>query len=78
MKKFYVTFGQVHAHRVNGKTFDKDSVAEIKATDENSARDKAFLCFGNKWHQCEPEEKMTEDFLSYFPRGIIPLGIGDN
>lgn len=73
MKKFYVTFGQVHTHSVNGKTFDKDCVAEIQAENEAKARDKTFDSFGNKWHQCINEEEKTEAFMEFFPRGIIPL-----
>ena len=66
MKKFYVTFGQVHTHSVNGKTFDKDSVAEIEAPNEREARDKAFDLFGNVWHQCLEEEKITFSFYGIF------------
>jgi hypothetical protein len=32
--KTYVTFGQDHAHAVNGKTFDKDCVAIIHSEHE--------------------------------------------
>lgn len=31
--KTYVTFGQAHVHRINGKTFDADCVACIEHSD---------------------------------------------
>jgi len=31
--KFYITFGQAHAHRFNRVTLDKDIVLEIEAVD---------------------------------------------
>lgn len=40
MNKFYFTFGQNHAHSVEGKTFDKDCVVEIEAESSGKARDK--------------------------------------
>lgn len=45
MNKYYVAFGQVHTHSVNGKTLDKDCVAVIEAADYASARARAFELF---------------------------------
>jgi len=70
MAKYYFTFGQGHAHRVNGKTFDCDSVVEIEAESLNDARDKMVAAFGDKWSHCYGEYQPT---MNYFPRGIIPL-----
>lgn len=28
MTKYYISFGQIHVHRVNNKIFDKDSIRE--------------------------------------------------
>ena len=42
MKNTYVTFGQTHVHSVNGKIFDKDCVAVIKANSKSEGRDLAF------------------------------------
>ena len=65
--KVYITFGQVHTHRVNGKTFDCDSVAVIEAESYAAGRARAFELFEDKWHQClESAPKME-----YFPRGLI-------
>ena len=64
--KSYITFGQVHAHSVNGKTFDKDCVAVI-----NGGRDLAFELFGDKW--CFHYTKFSDIDMSYFPRGLIEV-----
>jgi len=68
--KFYFTFGQIHTHRINGKTFDCDSVVEIHAKTESEAREKMFDIFGNKWFTSYPEDKLQ---LEFFPRGIIEV-----
>ena len=68
MPEFYITFGQVHVHSVNGKTFDKDCVAGIDAKDKNEAHDKAMDIFKGIFHQV-----LTEPHLEYFPRGIIKV-----
>ena len=70
MKRFIITFRQQHTHRVNGFTFDKDSVAVIKAEDENKAREIAFDLFGNKWHMSHEEKHFDYDnTIKYYPRG---------
>lgn len=46
LKTSYFTFGQVHVHSVNGRTFDKDTVVKITAEDP---RQVMFDTFGNKW-----------------------------
>lgn len=71
--KCYITFGQVHVHRVNGKTFDRDSVAVIECTDEEDGRKKAFQYFDDKWHECIPENKFDPIIMNYFPRGLIEV-----
>jgi len=72
MPKFYITFGQSHAHRVNGNTFDCDSLCEIEAKTAGEAHDRAMDIFGGVFHQCFDENEMREA-LSFFPRGIIKL-----
>lgn len=66
VKKRWFTFGQIHAHSVNGVTFDKDCVVEIEAADP---REKMFQTFGPKWSM---EYDQPPD-LRHFPRGIIKL-----
>jgi len=72
MAKFYITFGQIHVHSVNGKTFDKDSLCEIEAESHREAHDRAMDVFNGIFHECVDEEKL-EKYLPYFPRGIIKL-----
>jgi len=68
---YYVTFGQIHVHRVNGRTFDCDTVAVIDAVNLNAAREDAFRLFGDRWHQCE--ERMPD--MSYYPRGLVGVDL---
>ncbi len=70
--KMYISFGQDHAHRVNNKTFDCDSICEIKCADHADGRKKAFEAFGPEFMTDYPESKINE-IMQYFPRGIIPL-----
>lgn len=71
MKKFYFTFGQVHTHRVNNITWDRDSICEIEADDEGKAREIMVAHFGQKWAFCYPD--INAVIIEYFPRGVIPL-----
>lgn len=66
MKTAYFTFGQIHAHSVNGTTFDKDCVVEITANDPRATM---FETFGAKWAMQYDKPPRME----YFPRGIIAL-----
>lgn len=72
MNKYYITFGQVHVHSVNGKTFDKDCLAEIEAETNGEAHTKAMEIFNGVFHQCLDADKL-EGSLPYFPRGVIKL-----
>lgn len=66
-----ITFGQIHAHRVNNQTFDKDCVAVIKCNDHSHGRKLAFELFGDKWYQCVPREDWYDTWMMYYPRGYI-------
>lgn len=70
--KIYISFGQVHTHSVNGKTFDKDCLAEIDCESHREGRDIAFEYFGDKFSISYTEESVKEA-LPYFNRGIIPV-----
>ena len=72
MAKFYITFGQVHVHSVNGKTFDKDSLCENEAESNREAHDRAMDVFNGVFHHCKGEDQL-EKLLPYYPRGIIKL-----
>ncbi len=66
MPTAYFTFGQIHTHSVNGKTFDKDCVLKITADDPRKVM---FDTFGVKWGM----EYFEPPNMEYFPRGIIEL-----
>jgi len=70
--KYYITFGQVHVHSVNGKTFDKDCLAEIEAETKAEAHQEAMDIFKGVFHQTLTELEM-QDALHYFPRGVIKI-----
>ncbi len=71
--KTYITFGQVHAHKVNGKTFDKDCVAVIEAESAEDGRNLAVEYFGPKFCFSFYEDQFDHDSMHYFPRGFIPV-----
>jgi hypothetical protein len=66
--KTFVTFGQVHTHSINGKTFDKNCVAIV-----NGDRDKVFEIFGEKFSFEYSEDSWNEDWMKYYPRGYITV-----
>jgi hypothetical protein len=67
MPTAYFTFGQSHAHRVNGKTFDCDSVVKITSEDP---RQTMWDHFGAKWAMQYDDVPPN---MHYYPRGIIEL-----
>jgi hypothetical protein len=70
--KMYVTFGQAHAHRVNGKTFDKDCVGVIECVDYEDGRRQAFELFGDKFCFTYPEDNFIwEEHAEFYPRGLL-------
>jgi hypothetical protein len=71
--KTYVTFGQVHTHRINGKTLDCNCVAVINCNNPEHGRDMAFELFGRKFCMEYPEHKFNMSSMSYFPRGLIEV-----
>ena len=66
--KTYVTFGQDHTHRLNGKVFDKDCVAVV-----NGDRARVFDLFGTRFCMEYPEDHWDDAKLRYFPRGLIAV-----
>ena len=71
MKNHYVTFGQDHAHRVNGKTLDRDTVAVFAAETAQAGRNRAFELFGGKFCFEYHGEEWNESSLKYFPKGYV-------
>lgn len=64
--KFYISFGQVHTHSINGVTIDKDCVVEIEADSRGAAHEKAMIFFDGVFHNV-----YTEPHTEYFPRGVV-------
>lgn len=73
MKKTFITFGQSHIHKINGKTFDKDCVAVIEHDENQSGRDLAFTYFGKDWCFEYPQGRWSESKMVYFPRGYLTV-----
>jgi len=71
--KQYFTMGQRHIHNGNGKVIDKDCVVCIEAPTEAEAREKAFEYFDGEFCFQYDEDKITKEFMSHFPRGIVNL-----
>lgn len=71
--KTYITFGQSHTHSVNGKTFDKDTVAVIHSESAEAGRAKAFEIFGDKFCFEYSEKFWSRDNLAYFPKGYLEV-----
>lgn len=71
MPKTYVTFGQGHIHRVNGRIFDKDCVAAIEADNAVDGREKAFRYFGRVFCFEYFEDEFDFENLKFYKRGII-------
>lgn len=67
--KQYITFGQVHVHSVNGKTFNKDCVAVLEAPTMKEGRQLAFDIFDDKFHG--HHDNLEDVKLEYYPRGLI-------
>ena len=66
--KTYVTFGQGHKHKINGKTFDKDCVAVVYGD-----RDEVFRIFDRNFCFEYSEEYWEERKMEFFPRGYIEV-----
>lgn len=69
MKKFYVSFGQIHTHIMGDQMFDRDCIAEIRSESREEAHEKAFELFGYRWSMLY--DNIPD--MSYFPRGIIEI-----
>ncbi len=68
MSFYFFTCGQSHTHRIFGEiVWDKDSVLRVKAKNEESATDKVFSMFGDKWSMCYGPDDISID---YYKNGI--------
>lgn len=68
--KFFISFGQVHAHVIEGRTYDKDSLMLVEAPGKIVARIGVTQITGGKWSSLYQEEELG-DVLHHFPRGVI-------
>ena len=68
-KKFYISFGQAHAHRMFGKTLDKDCILVLQEKDVRDAQIRAMKLFGREFSMVY--ERLPE--MKYFPRGLIKI-----
>jgi len=71
--KMFVTFGQNHAHAIDGTTFDKDSICVIKCGSYGEGRDIAMEAFNKKFCTSYYEEEWDGEKMMYFPRGYLFL-----
>lgn len=71
--KTYVTFGQSHTHKINGKVFDKDCIAIVEGNHET-----VLEIFGDKFCFEYQEADWDENrYLPCFPRGYMAVNIPD-
>lgn len=71
MKAFFFTCGQAHVHQVGGgKVWDKDSVLQVNAPDEDTAREKVVQLFGQKWSNVYTEDDIGMEF---YPKGVCAV-----
>ncbi len=68
--KVYISFGQVHVHRVDGATFDCDSICSIECDSIQHGREIAMKVFDGKFMTNYTRDKLQ---MKFFPRGIIAL-----
>ena len=68
--KFYISFGQAHAHRIDGFTYDCDSLMLVEAPGELAARLGVNKLINGKWSGLYQESDL-QDVIKYFPRGVI-------
>lgn len=71
--KTYITFGQVHYHKIDNRIFDKDCVAVIEAENASIGREIAFKLFGNKFCFSYTEDTFDYTSMKFFPRGFIQI-----
>lgn len=64
----YVTFGQIHVHKINGKTFDNNCIAKV-----NGGMKEVRELFGKEYSSMYSLEHLTPQMMSYFPRGVIKV-----
>lgn len=75
MSSFYFSCGQQHRHVIDAThVWDKNSLLQVQAEDEDTARDFVFKKFGDKWCFSYHEEDFL-NIIEYFPGGIAYIYI---
>lgn len=69
----YVLFNQNHSHRINGKTFDSDCVAEIVHKPIESGVQLANKAFGRDYLRTINEADSHMIDFSSFSRGVVEV-----
>ena len=69
----FITFGFDHNHEVDGKLFDKDTVAVIQANSYEEGRQIAMDTFGKVWCMEYPMNYFNIEKMEYFPNGFVAL-----
>ena len=73
MPNHYVTFGQDHVHKVNGKVLHSNVVAVFQVENAVEGRKKAFELFGSKFSFEYPQDSWKEEDINYYPGGYVYL-----
>ena len=71
--KFLISFGQAHTHRINGMTYDCDSLLEVDYPDEITARISLNMEL-KQWCGIYKVDEVNQSFLALFPRGVLNAG----
>lgn len=71
MCTYFFTCGQTHRHEIGGgKIWDKNSVLQVNAKNEDSARAKVFSLFGAKWCMCYGPDSVS---MEHYPNGVCAV-----
>jgi len=69
--KYYVTFGQVHIHRIGDTVFDKDCVAVVDAYSIDHAMKILDKYFGERYSRIFDNLDFVK--MQYYPKGVKRL-----
>jgi hypothetical protein len=69
MKKYYISFGQSHIHKLDHAVIDSNCIVEVDAPDERTARRGANALFKCKYSICYDQIPN----MKHFPRGIFDI-----
>lgn len=74
VKKYFITFGQSHVHRVAGVMLDNDCIAEMNCPSEKFLGMALQDFFNGKYCMVYSEKELNSCIeMKFFPRGIIKI-----